>query len=91
MGELVILELIAREDAGPRAASGAAVIVVGDDAEVVGREVAALRRAGGRTAGFVGSSGGPAPAEEPWEAPEAVAEMAAELFPHDDVVSVVGL
>ena len=52
------------------AAQGAAVVVADPDAEVVASVVAAVRAAGGRAHGWVGS---------PSDA--GVAEMAAELFP----------
>jgi hypothetical protein len=57
------------------AAEGAAVIVAGTDAEVVGALVARLRDGGARVAGFVGYAG-----------EEAVTEMAGELFPGCRVV-----
>jgi ABC-type sugar transport system substrate-binding protein len=53
-------------------AEGAAVLVVGEDAGAVGAAVAALRAAGVRAAGFIGSASASS---------AAVAEMAAELFP----------
>jgi hypothetical protein len=53
-------------------AEGAAVLVVGEDAGAVGAAVAALRAAGVRAAGFIGSAS---------DSSAAVAEMAAELFP----------
>ena len=75
-------ELIGPEQAEARATSEAPVIVVGEDAAAVGREVATRRAAGVRAAGFVGSPG-------ETDVERATVEMAAELFPHDDVVVVV--
>lgn len=54
-----------------------AVLVAGEDAEAVGEAVAALRAAGADAAGWVGDPSDPA-----------VREMAAELFPGRDAVSL---
>ena len=77
-------ELIEPGQAGSQAAPEAPVIVVGEDATAVGREVATRRAAGVRAAGFVGLPG-------ETDVEKATEEMASELFPHDDVVVVVPL
>ncbi|HVW32497.1 MAG TPA: hypothetical protein VHL53_08165 [Acidimicrobiia bacterium] len=66
--------------ADPRAASalvgtGVPVLVAGEDADVVGAVVAALRAAGAEAAGWIG-----APSDE------GASEMARELFPGAEVV-----
>jgi len=71
------LETLSLVEAAARAAAGEPLVVVGGDGARVGEEVAALRSLGGRAAGFVGPAGAP------------LEEMAGELFPGEETVSVV--
>ena len=68
--------IVAPMQARALAGTGVAVLVAGEDAAAVGTAVAALRAGGVEAAGWVGD-----PSDE------AVAEMAAELFPGAEVVS----
>ena len=58
------------QQAAELAAAGLPVVVVGIDAEAVGRLVASLRADGARAAGYIGEPGDPG-----------ADEMLAELFP----------